>query len=412
MIREYQAVKMLRFDTRDKKPKLYALLAEAVAVVVLLAVLVLKDADRYAAAISVILTLFFFSAVVQLFIAFVRQVQYNPYSYNTIFYLGFALFFLSVTILLLIFTTRIMRQPEINWHVELFSLLTGSAKLFILLTFPFILVFSIGLCISNISLLRHEGRKMKNLLGILLSFLLVGGQLLIFFSDYYYSGSRWQVMIHDLIVNIFAAVYLYFECMILGVMTADAMTARYEPEPNKDYIIILGCMIRKDGTPTPLLKSRIDRALDFAEKQQQMTGKEAVFVTSGGKGSDENISESACMKRYLMEKGIPKDRIIEEDKSRNTFENMTFSKELINGGDPGVKVAFSTTNYHVFRSGIYARRVKMRAVGMGAPTKWYYWPNAAIREFMGILKYHRLKQILIFSGLVLAYVFLTIMYYQ
>ena len=403
---------MFRFDTRDKKPKLYGLLAEAIAVVVILTVLAIKDADRYAVAISVILTLFFLSAVVQLLIAFVRQVQYNPYSYNTIFYLGFALFFLSVTGLMLMLTIRIIRQPETYRHVELFSLLTGSAKVFMVLTFPFILVFSVGLCISNISLLRHEGRRMKNLLGILLSFLLVGGQLLIFFSDYYASGSEWQVMIHDLIVNICSAVYLYFECMILGIITADAMTARYEPEPNKDYIIILGCMIRKDGTPTPLLRGRIDRALDFAEKQQQTTGKEAIFVTSGGKGSDENISESACMKRYLMEKGIPEERIIEEDNSRNTFENMTFSKELINGGDPGVKVAFSTTNYHVFRSGIYARRVKMRAVGMGAPTKWYYWPNAAIREFIGILKYHRLKQALIFFGLILAYVFLTIMHYR
>ena len=118
------------------------------------------------------------------------------------------------------------------------------------------------------------------------------------------------------------------------------------------------------------------------------------------------------MKQYLLKKGIPENRIIEEDRSTNTFENMTFSKALINGQDPDVKVAFSTTNYHVFRSGLYARRVKMRAVGMGAKTKWYYWPNAAVREFIGLLKAHRLKQALIFTGIILFYTILTVIYYH
>lgn len=120
------------------------------------------------------------------------------------------------------------------------------------------------------------------------------------------------------------------------------------------------------------------------------------------------------MKRYLMEQGIDKERIIEEDRSTNTFENMKFSKEKIREIDPDGKgkIAFSTTNYHVFRSGLYARRVKMRAVGMGAKTKWYFWPNAAVREFVGILTEHRLKQSLVFGGLILVYIILTILIYR
>ena len=80
--------------------------------------------------------------------------------------------------------------------------------------------------------------------------------------------------------------------------------------------------------------------------------------------------------------------------------------------DPGAKIAFSTTNYHVFRSGLFARRVKMRAVGMGAKTKWYFWPNAAVREFAGLLTKHRIKQALILSGMVLIYVVLTLLAYR
>ena len=121
------------------------------------------------------------------------------------------------------------------------------------------------------------------------------------------------------------------------------------------------------------------------------------------------------MKRYLVEQGVPEEMIIEEDRSTSTFENMKFSKErLAERGllGPDAKIAFSTTNYHVFRGGLYARRVKMRAQGMGAKTRWWFWPNAAVREFVGLLTAHRLKQGLIFGGMLAFYVILTVVSYQ
>ena len=91
---------------------------------------------------------------------------------------------------------------------------------------------------------------------------------------------------------------------------------------------------------------------------------------------------------------------------------MKFSKEKIWAVNPQGKIAFSTTNYHVFRGGLKARRVKMRALGMGARTRWYVWPNAAVREFVGLLTEHRLKQGLIFGSMVVFYVVLTLLAYQ
>ncbi len=91
---------------------------------------------------------------------------------------------------------------------------------------------------------------------------------------------------------------------------------------------------------------------------------------------------------------------------------MRFSKEKIWERDPQAKIAFSTTNYHVFRSGLFARRVKMRAVGMGAKTKWYFWPNAAVREFIGLLTKHRGKQALILGVMIAVYVALTLAAYR
>ena len=118
------------------------------------------------------------------------------------------------------------------------------------------------------------------------------------------------------------------------------------------------------------------------------------------------------MKRYLLECGVPEERILEEGRSTDTYENMKFSKEKIWSVNSSGKVAFSTTNYHVFRSGLYARRVKMRAVGMGSDTKWYFWPNASVREFVGLLTEHRGKQAAIFIGLILIYMALTVLIYQ
>ena len=105
-----------------------------------------------------------------------------------------------------------------------------------MLSFPFLFVFSAALCVSNVSLIRHEGFRGVNVLGIILSFLLIGGAVFIFCFDYAASGSMIEVMIHDMIVNFSAAVYLYFECMLIGVIIADALAVRYEPEPDKDFI--------------------------------------------------------------------------------------------------------------------------------------------------------------------------------
>ena len=199
---------------------------------------------------------------------------------------------------------------------------------------------------------------------------------------------------------------------MIGTIVADAIAARHEPAPDKDFLIVLGCGLKPDGTPTPLLQGRLDRALRFAQRQEAETGKRLTFVASGGQGPDEAVAESAAMKRYLMDRGVPAERIIEEDRSTNTLENMRFSKEKIWALDPGARIAFSTTNYHVFRSGLFARRVKMRAVGMGAKTKWYFWPNAAVREFAGLLTKHRDKQALILGGMAVIYTVITLLAYR
>ena len=403
---------MLKFDTRYKKPKVWNIAVLSVITAAVLGIMISRHTAP--AVVATAVAVYLLLVIIFLLAAFVKQLQYNPYSYNTIYYSGLALFLTSalITNLNMIHIILSSDLKETEAVFSLFGVFEGSARMYMLYSLPFILVYSAALCISNISLIRHEGKRLVNVLGIVLAFLLVGGEALLYFGNYYASGSETEVMLHDMLINLLAAIYLYFECMLIGSIIANIIVVRYEPEKDKDYLIILGCGIRKDGTPTPLLAGRIDRALRFAREQEAMTGKAPVFVTSGGQGPDETASESSAMKKYLIEHGIPEERILEENRSGSTYENMQFSKKLIQAENPEAKIAFSTTNYHVFRSGLMARRVKMRAVGIGAKTKWYFWPNAAVREFVGILTEHRLKQGLILGAMVCLFVIATLIYYK
>ncbi len=403
---------MIQFDTRDKKPKLYNIAALSVITAAVIAALVLTGADKHALPMSVVLGVYLIAVFVMLIAAFFKQLQYNPYSYNTIYYAGFALFVLSVLIMHVILVVRQICSPYGLPPEQIVFSLLDSARNFMILSTPFVLIFSAALCASNISLIRHEGRRLVNVLGIILSIILLGGIAVLYLFDRFASGSLDEIRVHALITSLYSGVFLYFECMLIGVIIAFAVVVRHPPAPDRDFVIVLGCGIRSDGTPTPLLRGRLDRALAFDRMQRETTGRALTFVTSGGQGPDEVISESAAMKRYLIEQGVSEDRIIEEDRSTDTAENMAFSKEKIAAVDPNGAVAFSTTNYHVFRSGLCARRVKMRAVGMGAPTKWYFWPNAAVREFVGLLTEHRGKQAVILGSMIAIYTILTLIAYR
>ncbi len=400
----------MRFDLRNQPPHIRNIVMLFVITAVIVATLMISGGEEHALGICIILDVFFALVILIVMEVLREQICYNPYSHNTIYYIGFSLFVLSILVTHIFLTIEMAGHPAewVNHNLrQIISLLSMSAVNYMFVSMPFVLVLSILLCISNVALIRHEGKRIVNLLGIILAFLLVAGEVFIVFTANA-SGSAMYVKIHDLVVNVIAAVYLYFECMVIGVIITFILESKIQPLPNKDYMIVLGCGIEEDGTPTPLLRGRIDRAIEFRNDQLAQTGKELTFVPSGGRGSDEIISESESMSRYLLSKGIDADHILKEDQSTDTHENMEFSKAKIQEQNPEAKVAFATTNYHVFRSGIYASKVGMRVVGIGAKSKWYFWPNALVREFVGLLVESKRKQCVILTVLVAIFVILTL----
>ena len=397
------------FDTLDKKPKVWniaVLSALCLGVAAVMSLILHEDA---ALPVSFLVECYILIVICMLLNAWVKQIRYNPYSYNTIYYMGFAIFAFFSLVIQSILTYSMITGPETPNYRDIVYLLLYSSGTFVMVTSPFIIIFSGALVISNIALIRHEGMRLVNLLGIILAFLLLGGEGIIYSFDRFLKGGFQEILFKCWFLYIISAIYLYIECMLLGTIIANILVVKIRIPEDKDFVIILGCAIRSDGSLTPLLQGRADRALEYASKVKEKTGKDVIFVTSGGRGKDEVISESLAMKRYLMEKGIPEERIIEEDRSTDTDENMRYSKEKIDALNKEGKVVFATTNYHVFRSGTYARKAKMRAVGIGSKTKWYFWPNASVREFISLLTEHRGKQLLIFTGLIVFYTVLTLL---
>ena len=402
----------VKFDTRDKKPTIWNVAAVSAVTVLAVAVLAVTAGNRYITAISLIMEAYYVCVIIMLITAFFRQLQYNPYSYNVIYYLGFSLFVSFVLAFHVLSSIRVFSDPASPGIEQILSVLIGASRNFLFLISVFIIPFSAALSISNIFLIRREGFRPANILGILLGLILIGGLVFIIAYDRNYPGDPGTLRKHEITMSLVTSFYLYFECMMIGAIAAGLIAAFHEPERDKDIVIILGYSLREGETSVSVLKGRVDRAIEFRKKQLRETGKDLIFITSGGKGTDESLSESRWMHDCLIRQGIPEDIIIEEDRSTTTHENMIFSKEKIQEIDPKAKIAFSTSNYHVFRSGLYARREKMRAVGMGAKTKWYFWPNASVREFAGILSEHRLKQALILLGLIAFNLILVMLAYR
>ncbi|MBD5548695.1 MAG: DUF218 domain-containing protein [Lachnospiraceae bacterium] len=147
---------------------------------------------------------------------------------------------------------------------------------------------------------------------------------------------------------------------------------------NVDYIVVLGAGIIGSKV-TPLLAARIEKGIELLHYNPN-----AVLIMSGGQDPGEDIPESKAMANYAVDKGVDTEKIIMEQKSVSTLENLRFSRELMNIQKP--KIIDVTTAYHVFRALILAKQQEIKCVGFGAKTKWYFTLNAFIREFIGYLR--------------------------
>ncbi len=148
-----------------------------------------------------------------------------------------------------------------------------------------------------------------------------------------------------------------------------------------DYIIVLGAAVHGD-TPSLSLVERVSAAADYMKEHPDSTA-----IVSGGQGDDENISEAEAMYVWLMQNGIDKSRVILEDKSASTLENLENSFAIIRsrGDDPNTAAAVVTSEYHIYRAKLLAQSLGVSVGSVAAHTT--YAPimiNYFLREAFGV----------------------------
>lgn len=324
---------------------------------------------------------------------FVNAVKTRRFSYDTVFFLSVALFFAMLLCIWGGASVYSFTQYHTTSSQMIYSVNQNLMTMLVFATLPFMLVFVLSVSVSNAVLMKKEGLRPTNALGIITSAVMLGG-LAVLVAMYLLKDSYYP----EILSAVYAAassLYIFFEIVLLSSIVYGIYISKHTPEYNKDFIIILGCMIKPDGTLYPLIRGRVDKAIEFYNKQLEATGKAACFIPSGGQGDDEIMPEAEAMKNYLISCGIPEDRIIPETASTTTKENMEFSKKIIDEKTENAEVIFSTTNYHVLRSGAIAYSNGINIDGIGSRTKWYFWPNAFLREVAGIFVDQPKKQLII-----------------
>lgn len=150
------------------------------------------------------------------------------------------------------------------------------------------------------------------------------------------------------------------------------------PSSPQDYVIVLGAHVRSTG-PSRALALRLDKALEYAKSYP-----DTIFIVSGGQGSNEPCTEAFAMKKYLTDRGLPEERILMEDRSINTRENLIFSRELI---PSNASVGIISNGFHICRALHLAETLGYEnASGIPAKSDLPTQPANLLREFFAVVK--------------------------
>ena len=150
----------------------------------------------------------------------------------------------------------------------------------------------------------------------------------------------------------------------------------------EDAVIVLGAAVH-DGQVTLPLQQRLDTAVSYHEKNP-----DAIIIVTGGKGSQESVSEASAMEKYLIENGVAPDKIIKEEQATSTNENMKFSKAILDEYFEGdYKAVIITNHFHIYRGVSIAKREGINNVShYHAELMWFNVIPCYLRETLAVLK--------------------------
>lgn len=168
---------------------------------------------------------------------------------------------------------------------------------------------------------------------------------------------------------------------LLFFLGVEAMILKYamqSPKPGQEYVIVLGAHVRTSG-PSRALALRLDKALEYA-----LDNPDTVFIVSGGQGANEPCTEALAMKEYLLKNGMPAEKILLEEASTNTRENLAFSKAMLPNE---ASVGIISNGFHMCRALHLAKSLGIEnASGIPARSDLPTQPTNLLREFFAVVK--------------------------
>ena len=314
---------------------------------------------------------------VVVFIVFLAGVFREPRSFGNAVLLG-----LTLALGALGFAQHLVDTPGRPAHL-----------LFVLLLLAVALgPFAVGcfLLANGVMMIRRESLRPANMLSLLAGgavFVVIGLDL---------AAERTQSVQLSLFATVATLVFGYVSFLLVSYVLYAFLYGLLAQTGRADFVVVLGAGLRPDGGVPPLLANRLERGREVwtalerkAGPAGQVGGFRPLLIVSGGKGDDERVAEASAMASYLIARGFPADRLLLEDQSRNTEENLVFSTAIMDDLLPDPRVTIVTSDFHAFRAALLARQLGIRGQVTGARVAGYYRPSALLREFAAVFLRYR-----------------------
>lgn len=166
--------------------------------------------------------------------------------------------------------------------------------------------------------------------------------------------------------------------IVKGTTKGKILTAEQAAQLNDvDCILVLGCGVRSDGSPSDMLHDRLRRGVELYE-----LGTAPKLLMTGDHGR-ENYDEVDVMKSFAVDSGIASEDVFMDHAGFSTYESMYRAKEIFQAK----KIIIVTQEYHLYRAIYIAERLGMEAYGVAADYRAYYGQTARdVREVLARVK--------------------------
>jgi len=239
-----------------------------------------------------------------------------------------------------------------------------------------IVIFGLGIIFYSITVSRNWNRFdffifLFGLFGLMLIIAAAAfGRIIRFIKKF----PKWLKITGLALICIFAVSFIITEAIIISGMRQNA------PQTKTDYVIVLGCQVVGIYPSVPLIR-RVNAAENYLKDHEDVK-----VIVSGGQGPGEAITEAEAMRKLLTDRGMDKERILTENRSSNTKENLMFSDELYNLKEKNIVIV--TTDYHMFRSLAIAKKLGLKNVSaLPSRSQRSALPVYLFREYFAVMLY-------------------------